>query len=77
MDKELAMSQTYKVIRLAGTSEESYEDAIKNALKDAATTLKGLNWFEVVEQRGRIDEKTGVVAEWQVIVDVAFKIMRS
>ena len=71
------MSKTYKVIRLAGTSGESYEAAIKNAIADAAETLKGLNWFQVVEQRGRIDEKTGEVAEWQVVLDVAFKIVRS
>lgn len=70
------MSKTYKVIRLAGTSPESYEAAIKNALNDAAQTIEGLNWFQVIEQRGRIDEKTGEVAEWQVVLDVAFKILR-
>ena len=70
------MDSTFKVIRLAGTSPESYEVAVKNALSDAAKTIKGLNWFQVIEQRGRIDEKTGEVAEWQVVLDVAFKILR-
>ena len=70
------MSSTFKVIRLAGTSSESYEVAIKNALADAAKSVKGLNWFQVIEQRGRIDEKTGDVVEWQVVLDVAFKILR-
>lgn len=70
------MSKTYKVIRLAGTSPVSYEDAVKNAINDAHETLRGLNWFEIVEQRGRIDE-SGKIVEWQIVMDVAFKIERS
>lgn len=69
------MNKTQKVIRLVGISDKSYEDAIQNAVKDAHETLKGLSWFELVEQRGRIDD-SGKVVEWQVVVDVAFKIMR-
>jgi len=69
------MSKTYKVIKLAGTSPVSYDDAVKNAIADAHTTLHGLNWFEVLEHRGRIDE-TGKVIEWQVVIEVAFKIDR-
>jgi flavin-binding protein dodecin len=68
--------KTYKIIRLAGTSGTSYEDAIQSALNDAHETLKGLNWFEVKEHRGRIDEASGTVAEWQVIIEVGFKIKR-
>jgi len=69
------MHNTYKVIRLAGTSPVSYEEAIKNALSDARESVRGLNWFEVVEQRGRVNE-AGEVAEWQIVVDVAFKIIQ-
>ncbi|MBI5815159.1 MAG: dodecin domain-containing protein [Nitrospinae bacterium] len=67
------MHKTFKVIRMAGTSPVGYEDAIKMAISDAHESLRGLNWFEVVEQRGRIDEN-GVVHEWQVVIDVAFKV---
>ncbi len=70
------MSKTYKVIRLAGTSDKSHDEAVQNALDDAHHSLKGLNWFEVKEQRGRIDEKSGRVVEWQVVMDVGFKIER-
>lgn len=70
------MSGTYKYIRLVGTSSKSYEDAIQNAINDAKASLKGLNWFEVVEQRGHIDDN-GNVSEYQVILEVAFKIIRS
>lgn len=66
---------TQKMIKLVGISNESYEKAVQNAIDDAHQTVKGLNWFEVIEQRGKIDE-TGKVAEWQVIVEVAFKILK-
>ena len=62
------------MIKLVGTSDKNYEDAIQNAIGEAHHTLRGLNWFEVVEQRGRIDEN-GKVVEWQVVLDVAFKII--
>lgn len=70
------MSKTYKIIRLAGTSDKGFHDAIQNALDDAHHSLKGLNWFEVKEQRGRIDETSSRVVEWQVVMDVGFKINR-
>ena len=47
------MDTVYKIIFLAGTSMESYEQAVKNAINRASMTLKGLSWFEVVEHRGK------------------------
>jgi len=67
------MHKTYKVIRLAGTSSVSYEDAINNAISDAGESVRGLNWFQVAEQRGRVDE-SGKIGESQVVVDIQFKI---
>jgi dodecin len=67
---------TYKMIRLVGTSPRSYEDAVQNAVTDAHDTIRGLNWFSVIEQRGRIDD-SGKIVEWQVVIEVAFKILRS
>lgn len=70
------MSKTYKMIRLVGTSEKSYEDAIQNAIVDAGKSLKGLAWFQVADQRGHISED-GKVNEWQVVLDVAFKVLHA
>lgn len=69
------MPKTYKVIKLAGTSPVSYDDAVKNAIATAHETLRGLNWFEVLEHRGRMDE-AGKIVEWQVVLEVAFKVER-
>ncbi|MEE9164878.1 MAG: dodecin [Nitrospinota bacterium] len=64
----------YKLIELVGTSKESFEDAVNNAVKEAAKTVKNLSWLEVVEQRGHITN--GEVSEYQVKVKLSFKIER-
>ncbi|MBE9542477.1 MAG: dodecin domain-containing protein [Proteobacteria bacterium] len=66
------MGKTYKQIELIGISEKGYEEAIQNAVAKASESLHGLNWFEVLEQRGRISE--GKVAEYQVIIKAAFQL---
>lgn len=68
-------SRTYKLIELVGISDKSFADATSNAVKKASQTLKGLAWFEVVEQRGSI--KNGKVGEFQVKLNVAFRLMDS
>ena len=66
------MERTYKQIELIGISEKGYEEAIQNAVAKASESLRGLSWFEVMEQRGRIAE--GKVTEYQVIIKAAFKL---
>jgi len=66
------MSKVYKMIELYGTSESSFEDAVKTAVAKAAKTVKNLRWFEVQELRGNILNET--VNEWQVKVKIAFRI---
>jgi len=62
----------YKKIELVGTSKEGLEDAIKSAIKKASETLHNLDWFEVKEIRGRLDEAE--VKEFQVVLEVGFKL---
>ena len=62
----------YKKIELVGTSKEGLEDAIKSAVKKASETLHNLDWFEVKEIRGRLDDDK--VKEFQVVLQVGFKI---
>ena len=66
------MDKTFKRIELVGISEKSFEDAVSNAIERASRTLHGLAWFEVSEQHGKIVD--GKVAEYQVILKVAFKL---
>jgi len=37
----------YKIVELVGTSEKSISDAIDNAIKKAAQSIRHLGWFEV------------------------------
>ncbi len=65
-------SHTYKVEEIVGTSPDTVDDAIRNAVRRAAKTLRGLDWFEVVSARGSI--KGGEVAQFQVTLKVGFRI---
>ena len=65
--------KTYKLIDLVGVSDVSISEAIKNAVARASQTLKGLDWFEVAETRGVI--QNGRVAQFQVKVKVGFRVM--
>ncbi len=68
------MSGTYKVIELVGTSPVSFAEAAKSAVAEASKTVRHMDWFEVVNERGTIVK--GKVAEFQVTLKVGFKIER-
>jgi flavin-binding protein dodecin len=62
----------YKKIELVGSSPESIEDAVKNALAKASKTLRNLRWFEITEMRGHLEN--GKIAHWQVTIKVGFTL---
>ncbi len=62
----------YSVSEVVGSSTESIDDAVKGAIGRAAQTLHNLDWFEVTEIRGRIEEGGG--CEFQVRVKVGFRL---
>ena len=64
--------KTYKKIEVVGTSSESLSAAIQDAVLRASQTVKNLRWFEVIEQRGAIEN--GAVGEYQVTVKIAFEL---
>ena len=68
------MAGIFKVTEVVGTSQESFAEAVRVAVDEAAKTVRGMSWFEVVEQRGRIDK--GKVAEFQVTIKIGFKLER-
>lgn len=61
----------YAVSKVVGTSKKSVEDAIQNAISTASSTLKNLDWFEVKEVRGLIDDDK--VAYYQVSLELGFR----
>jgi dodecin len=65
--------KTFKIVELVGVSEESVQQAVRNAVKQASASLKGLSWFEVTEIRGLIGD--GDVSQFQVTVKVGFRVL--
>jgi flavin-binding protein dodecin len=65
-------AHVYRVTEVVGSSPEGVEAAVRTAVARAAESLHGLDWFEVTEVRGRIED--GRIAEYQVGVKVGFRL---
>ena len=62
----------YKKIEITGSSTESSDQAVKNALAKASESVRNMRWFEVVETRGHIED--GQVGHWQVTLKIGFTL---
>ena len=60
------------VVELVGSSPNSSDEAVRNAIAKASATIKNMDWFEVVETRGHLH--AGKVAHFQVKLKVGFRI---
>jgi flavin-binding protein dodecin len=49
------VDKVYQVVELVGTSQSSIEDAINNAIAQAAKSHGKLDWYELLQTRGFID----------------------
>lgn len=68
----MSTNHVYKKIELVGSSTKSSDDAIEQAIARASETLRNLDWFEVVETRGHI--QNGKIAHWQVSLKVGIRL---
>ena len=68
------MPGIHKIIELVGTSPVSFAEAVKAAVAEASATVRHMEWFEVVNERGRIVD--GDVVEFQVTLKIGFKVER-
>ena len=62
----------YKKIELIGSSPESIEAAVENALARAKKTIRNMRWLEVTETRGHIE--SAKIDHWQMAVKVGFAL---
>ena len=62
----------YRQIEVVGTSSKSIEDAIQNGVGRADATLRHVEWVEVMETRGHVQD--GKVGHFQVIMKVGFRM---
>ena len=68
----MADGHVYKMVELVGSSPDGVDAAVRSAVGRAGETLRNLDWFEVKEIRGQIDEQQ--IAWFQVKVDVGFRV---
>ncbi|MFF4407634.1 dodecin [Streptomyces sp. NPDC001262] len=65
-------NHTYRVTEIVGSSDESVEAAIRNGIDRAAQTLRQLDWFEITQVRGHLQD--GAIAHYQVGMKVGFRL---
>lgn len=65
-------SHVYKMVEVVGSSPVSSDDAIRNAIAQASKSLRNLDWFEVVETRGHLQD--GQVGHFQVRLRIGFRL---
>ncbi len=63
---------TYRVTEIVGTSRESLQQAVRNGIGKASQTIRHLDWFEVSDIRGTIQD--GDVGVFQVTMKVGFRV---
>lgn len=61
----------YSVTEVYGSSSQSLDDAIRNAIQTASKSLRNLEWFEVSEIRGHIVDND--VGHYQVGMKLGFR----
>jgi dodecin len=64
--------RVYKTVELVGSSTQGIDEAIRGAVTRASATLRHLDWFEVSEIRGHIQD--GKVAHFQVKMKIGFRL---
>lgn len=61
-----------KVVKVLGTSEESWTDAADEAVKEASKTIEDIHGVEVEDQTAQVED--GNVTEYRTTVEVAFPV---
>jgi len=63
-----------KIIELVGSSPKSFEDAVAQALKEAAKTVKDIRGVEVMGFTAKVDGDR--ISEFRADVKIAFGVKR-
>ena len=65
-------NRTYRVTEIVGTSSVSVDDAMRNGIRRASQTIRHLDWFEVTQVRGAIQD--GEIDHIQVGMKLGFRL---
>jgi len=64
-----------KILELVGTSKQSWSDAAREAVNEAAKTVRGIETVEVVKSSAVVENNR--LTEYQVQVRIGFRIERA
>ena len=64
-----------KVMELVGSSPQSFSDAVRNAVKEASKTIRGIQGVEVLQSNATVGE-SGELTNYKVNVKIAFLVER-
>ena len=63
---------SYGIVEIVGTSTQGLDDAIQSGIASANQRMEHLDWFEVRQIRGQVQD--GRVAWYQVTMGVGFRV---
>jgi flavin-binding protein dodecin len=66
-------NHVYSISEIVGSSPDGIEAAVTNALARARKTVRNLDWFQIVETRGHINDD-GSVGHYQVTLKLGFRM---
>ena len=65
-------NHVYKSVEITGSSPDGVTQAIERAVAKASETLRNLDWFELTNVRGHIED--GKVAHYQATLKIGFRL---
>src|SRR5918998_2470077 len=72
--REVAVARVVKIVELMGVSDESFDDAVRQAVKEAAKTIRNITGVEVIKSTAEVEGDE--IFEYHVTVRLAFAIER-
>lgn len=64
--------RVYRVVEVTGASADGVDEAINAGIRRVNKTMRNVEWFEVIDTRGRILD--GEIAQFQVTMKVGFRL---
>jgi dodecin len=59
-----------RVSKITAASPKGFQDAVQEGMKRAAKTLRGITGFEIISQKGKVED--GAIEEYRVTLEVTF-----
>jgi flavin-binding protein dodecin len=72
--KDMAKGSTYNIIELVGTSDKSWEEAVKLAVETAAESVRDLRVAEIIKLDVTVAD--GKVTSYRAKINLSFKYQK-